>query len=219
MGRGFSTDWARTRIPLKWILKSELRRISSSMFLVFASLYAATSYYASMRVIDEDYATLSGVGILLSRSAFRRTSLLTSPTASEYTPHSLTAELPVTPLQIYGIAWLVSTLIAAILSLLNMALLTALMNTVSPLPVNPSPTLLSLLVLASTCTSLYWATMLLAQVHAQDLAVSFIVKLLGSKSRRERLALVMRLAGSIVRLIVNLVSLSSPVYFTLSSMP
>ncbi|RLE86657.1 MAG: hypothetical protein DRJ96_05525 [Thermoprotei archaeon] len=206
-------------LVLKWVLKAEIRRVPLNLTRLLLSLYTVTAYYASIRAVNEHYALLSGVGLILSRAVHRYFSPLTSPTAAEYAPLCLTAELPISFFHIYAAAWISSTLFSACLTLLNLVLLSAAVSLLAPSPLILSPFLALMLVATSVSTSVYWATVHSINIYAQNIALVALVRLAGKALKGKRLNVMQSAMSELITVVFSLISLSSPVYFTLDSMP
>ena len=210
---------ANILLVLKWVLRAEVRRVPLNLTRLLLPLYTVTAYYASIRVVDERYALLSGVGLILSRAVHRYFSPLTFPTAAEYTPLCLTAELPISYLHIYAAAWISSTLFSACLTLLNLVLLSAAVSLLAPSPLILSPLLALMLIVTSVSTLVYWATVHSVNICVQNIALAASVRLASKALRGKRLDVIQLAVSELVTAMFSLISLSSPVYFTLDSMP
>jgi len=181
------------------------------------SLYMVVLYYAALRAFSEQYAMLAATGLVLNYFIVSARSQGAYAYYSMYSPDNVLAELPVPPITVFRLTWLLSSAISSAATLANFYVLQLTLGHLRAAP-PCSLEVLILSTLASPAISLFMALHGSFQ-HYVTSSFSLRVSAYLAKKININYPLVTRVTSHMVVLLIFFLYSAVPIYYTLESMP
>jgi len=181
------------------------------------SFYSVVLYYAALRVFSEQYAMLAAAGLVINYFIVHVRGAGVSVSDPMYSSHNVLAELPVSPVTVFRLVWLISSVVSSFMTLANFYVLQFVLEFLRAAP----PCTLAVLVLsalASPAISLFMALQWVFQNYVIN-ALSLRIFSLINKRIRISYFFVTRVVSYMTALLIFFLYSAIPIYFTLASMP
>jgi len=200
------------------LLKYMAHSMVAEAWLTFLStclqaIYVVVLYHAALRVINEHYAMLATAGLVLNYVLTNVRSEATSPQSPMYRSDNVLAELPISPLTIFRLGWLLTAATSGALTLVNFTILRLALP-----PQHVGAWQLQILPL-SALTSPSVSLFMNLQWSLQWYAISTLSLSLSRRLRVLSYALLQRILSRLMLILSFSLSSAVPVYYTLASMP
>jgi len=172
----------------------------------------------ALRVFSEHYAMLATAGLVLRHFIVRTNGRGDNASDPMYRSDSVLAELSVSPVTVFRLAWLVSSALSSAMTLANFCALQSVLGLLRAAPSCP-PAILALSAFTSPAVSLFAALQGSFQHYLANRFSLSVLRLLGGGRVKISHTLVSRAAFRVAVLLSFLHYSAIPVYYTLASMP
>ena len=206
-------------ILAKYLLREALAGAILEFLRSFLSaLYMAALYYAALRAISERYAMLATAGLTFYYFIVRVSGQGLHASDQAYRVDNVLAELPVSPITVFRLAWFVHSALASAMTLANFYVLQFALSALRAAP-SCSPAVLALSALTSPTVSLFSALQGTVQYYIVNKFAPSVFRLFKSKKINVSYNFAARVLLNAATLLTFFLYSAAPIYYTYASMP